>query len=41
MRQQLLAPVELKPVGFTPGTNDDGVYSGPTGWGTPDGIKDF
>ncbi len=25
----------------TAGTNDDGVYSGPTGWGTPDGVTDF
>jgi subtilase family serine protease len=25
----------------TAGTNDDGVYSGPGGWGTPDGITDF
>jgi subtilase family serine protease len=25
----------------TAGTNTDGVYSGPTGWGTPDGISDF
>jgi len=23
------------------GTGDDGVYSGPGGWGTPDGISDF
>jgi subtilase family serine protease len=25
----------------TAGTGDDGVYSGPTGWGTPDGLSDF
>jgi subtilase family serine protease len=25
----------------TAGTGDDGVYSGPTGWGTPDGLTDF
>lgn len=25
----------------TAGTNDDGVYSGPGGWGTPDGLTDF
>jgi subtilase family serine protease len=25
----------------TAGTNDDGVYSGPGGWGTPDGVSDF
>lgn len=25
----------------TAGTNDDGVYSGPAGWGTPSGISDF
>jgi subtilase family serine protease len=25
----------------TAGTNTDGVYSGPTGWGTPNGITDF
>jgi len=25
----------------TAGTNTDGVYSGPTGWGTPDGTTDF
>ncbi len=25
----------------TAGTGDDGVYSGPTGWGTPNGLTDF
>ena len=25
----------------TAGTGDDGAYSGPTGWGTPDGLTDF
>ncbi len=25
----------------TAGTNDDGVYSGPGGWGTPNGVTDF
>ncbi len=25
----------------TAGTNEDGVYSGPGGWGTPDGLTDF
>jgi subtilase family serine protease len=25
----------------TAGTGADGVYSGPTGWGTPDGLSDF
>jgi subtilase family serine protease len=25
----------------TAGTNTDGVYSGPAGWGTPNGISDF
>jgi subtilase family serine protease len=25
----------------TAGTNDDGVYSGPAGWGTPNGLTDF
>jgi subtilase family serine protease len=25
----------------TAGTGDDGVYSGPAGWGTPNGISDF
>jgi hypothetical protein len=25
----------------TAGTGTDGVYSGPAGWGTPNGLSDF
>jgi len=33
-------PSDIKYI-CTAGTGDDGVYSGPAGWGTPNGIADF